>query len=76
MQSVGAARRGRPGDETQVSASVPGLQVPERRVIAEPRIGQFRRCHKGVVLRVLLGVADQTDTDRDGDDQDRVTDTF
>lgn len=46
------------GEETDVSASVPGLQVPERGVVAEPRIGQFRRCHEWVVFRVLIGVAD------------------
>lgn len=49
-------------EETKVSVSVPDIQVPERGVIADPRIGQFGRCHKWVVLHVLLGVADQTDT--------------
>lgn len=47
--------------ETKVSALVPGVQIPERGVIADPRIGQFGCCHERVVLHVLLGVADQTD---------------
>ena len=43
-------------------AYVPGLQVPERWIIAGPRVGRFRCCHKRVVLHELLGVAYQADT--------------
>ncbi len=45
-----------------VSGFVPGLQIPEGWIIAGPRVGRFRCCHKWVVLHVLLRVAYQTDT--------------
>lgn len=48
--------------------SLPGLQVPIGLVITGPRVRRLLRCHQGVVLQILLRVADQTDTDitRDG----------
>lgn len=47
--------------EQRGHGGIPGLQVPERGVVAEPGVGQLGRGHEGVVLRVLLRVADQTD---------------
>lgn len=56
---------------------VPELQVPERGVVAEPGVGQLGRGHEGVVLHVLLSVADQTDretkTGRSGRSQTYVS---
>lgn len=41
---------------------IPALQVPEGGVVTDPRVGRFWRGQKGIVLQVLLAIANQAES--------------